>query len=92
MGGIVAIVAIVTPLVGLPWIILHYMTQWKKAASITREDENLLDELHDLARRLDDRLHTIERIVAADNPNWRLKDTDSLLDRIEDDRRRRSEV
>jgi len=49
MGEIVAIVGIVTPLVGLPWIILHYVTQWKKAASITREDENLLDELHELA-------------------------------------------
>lgn len=92
MGEIVAIVGIVTPLVGLPWIILHYVTQWKKAASITREDENLLDELHELARRLDDRLHTIERIVAADNPNWRLKDTDFVLDRIEDDRRRRNEI
>lgn len=88
MEGIVTVVAIVTPIIGLPWLILHYVTQWKKAASITREDENLLDELHDLARRLDDRLHSIERIVAADNPNWRLRDTTSLMDQIDDSRRR----
>jgi len=57
--------------IGLPWIIFHYITKWKSAASITTEDENLLDELHDLARRLDDRMCTIERIVQAENPNWR---------------------
>ncbi|MFD1611260.1 envelope stress response membrane protein PspB [Sphingomonas tabacisoli] len=54
--------------IGLPWIILHYITQWKKSGSISREDENLLDELYETARRLDDRLHSIERIIAADHP------------------------
>jgi phage shock protein B len=57
--------------VGLPWIILHHITKWKTAATLTREDENLLDELHDMARRLDDRMDTVERIIAADNPNWK---------------------
>jgi phage shock protein B len=57
--------------IGLPWIMFHYVTQWKRARGLSIEDENLLDELHDLARKLDDRLQTIERIVAADNPNWR---------------------
>lgn len=57
--------------IGLPWIVLHYVTQWRRARGLSIEDENLLDGLHDLARRLDERLATIERIVAADNPNWR---------------------
>lgn len=57
--------------IGLPWLILHHITKWKTAATLTREDENLLDELHDTARRLDDRMDTIERIIAADNPNWK---------------------
>lgn len=56
--------------IGLPWLILHYSTQWKRAGSMTREDEDLLDELYDAARRLDDRMNTIERIMAADNPDW----------------------
>jgi phage shock protein B len=54
--------------IGLPWIILHYVTQWKKSSGISRADENLLDELYETARRLDDRLHSIERIIAADHP------------------------
>jgi len=57
--------------IGLPWLIFHYVTQWKKGASISVEDENLLDELHSLARRLEDRMNTIERIVAADSPSFR---------------------
>jgi phage shock protein B len=57
--------------IGLPWLILHYVTRWKTAATLTTGDERLLEELHDLARRLDERLGTVERIVTADNPNWR---------------------
>lgn len=57
--------------IGLPWIIFHYVTKWKTSATLTREDENLLDDLHETARRLDDRLATIERIMTADNPNWK---------------------
>lgn len=56
---------------GMPWIIFHYITKWKHAPKITREDENLLDEMYNLARRLEDRVMTVERIVAADHPEFR---------------------
>ncbi|PAX09621.1 envelope stress response membrane protein PspB [Sphingomonas lenta] len=57
--------------VGLPWVILHYVTKWKQAPRITDEDERLLDEMYTLARRLEERLNTVERIVAADNPDFK---------------------
>lgn len=57
--------------IGMPWIFLHYLTQWKQAKTLTREDEMLLDDMHDTARRLEDRVKTIERIIAADNPLWK---------------------
>lgn len=57
--------------IGMPWLIFHYVTKWKQAPKITDEDEKLLDELHLLARRLEERLQTVERIVAADNPDFR---------------------
>lgn len=57
--------------IGLPWILLHYSSQWRKAKGISIEDEKLLDDLHDTARRLDSRLDSIERIIAADNPDWK---------------------
>ena len=57
--------------IGLPWLFFHYITQWKRSGGLSIEDENLLDELHETARRLDDRLATIERIIAADDPTFR---------------------
>ena len=70
--------------IALPWIILHYVSKWKSAATLTTEDENLLDELHELARRLDDRMCTIERIVQAENPNWRQIGCDPVETLLED--------
>ena len=67
---LVPIIVIPTIFIGLPWLIFHYVTQWKRSGSLSMQDENLLDELHDLARRLDDRLGTIERIIAADDPGF----------------------
>jgi phage shock protein B len=68
---IIPVIAIVTLFIGLPWLIFHYITKWKTAATLSGGDEKLLDDLHDAARRLDDRLNTIERIMTAENPNWR---------------------
>jgi len=65
------IFAIVAIFVGLPWLILHYMTKWKTAATITTDDEVLLDELYNLAKRLDERMDTVERLVAVDNPEFK---------------------
>jgi phage shock protein B len=70
--------------IGLPWLIFHYVTKWKTQASLTTEDENLLDELHDLARRLEERLITVERIMTAENPNWRSLSADPASIGIED--------
>lgn len=68
MEEVIIIPAIV---IGLPWLILHYITRWKTAATITTDDEVLLDELYHLAKRLDDRMDTVERLVAADNADFR---------------------
>ena len=57
--------------IALPWLIFHYITKWKTAKTLTGADEQLLDDLHDAARRLDDRLCSIERIMTAENPDWR---------------------
>jgi phage shock protein B len=57
--------------IGLPWLVFHYITKWKQAKTLTVGDEQLLDDLHEMARRLDDRMCTIERIMTAENPAWR---------------------
>ena len=65
------ILGITVPLLALPWLIFHYVTKWKQAPKITQQDERLLDEMHHLSRRLEERLNTVERIIAADHPDWR---------------------
>lgn len=67
---IVAPIVVAILFLGLPWLILHHVTKWKTAATLTNDDERMLGDMHDLARRLEDRLDTVERLVAADNPDW----------------------
>jgi phage shock protein B len=68
---IVPIIVVGMLFIGLPWLVFHYITKWKQAPRITDEDEKLLDDLYHAARRLEDRLQTVERIIAADNPDYR---------------------
>lgn len=56
--------------IGLPWLILHYVTKWKTAPTLTMDDEAMLEELYQLARRLDERMDTVERLVGSDHPDF----------------------
>lgn len=76
------VIAVVAIFVGLPWVILHYMTKWKTAATITNDDEVMLEELYQLAKRLDERMDTVERLVASDHEDF--KPARLLADREED--------
>ena len=65
-----AVIIVPAIFIGLPWIIFHYITKWKTAATLTSDDETLLEELYQLAKRLDERMDTVERLVASDNPEF----------------------
>jgi phage shock protein B len=65
------IFAVVAIFIALPWIVLHYITRWKTAATITTDDEVLLEELYQLAKRLDERMDTVERLVASDSSDFK---------------------
>ena len=56
--------------IGLPWLIFHYVTKWKTAATLTNDDERVLEEMNALSRRLEERLETVERLTAQENPEW----------------------
>ncbi len=85
--ALLALIVIGSIFVGFPWVVLHYITRWKTAATLTSGDEALLDELYQLARRLDERMDTVERLVAADNPEFR--PTRVLADRESDNEKLR---
>ncbi|AKS42375.1 envelope stress response membrane protein PspB [Wenzhouxiangella marina] len=64
---LIVFVAVVAPI----WLILHYATRNSASRRISSKDEALLEDLNDNARRLEDRIHTLERILDADSPEWR---------------------
>ena len=71
MEDVPAVLAVAAIFLGLPWMIFHYITKWKTAATLTTDDEHMLEELNRIARRLDERMDTVERLVAADNPEFK---------------------
>ena len=56
---------------GMPMVVMHYALQLKRTRSLSEEDEQLMDALQEKARKLEARLHSVERILDAENPHWR---------------------
>jgi phage shock protein B len=50
------------------WIIAHYVTRWRMAKSLSPEDEKQFGDLWQVAERMEERMHTIERILDREMP------------------------
>ncbi len=68
-GIIVAIVAIV--FVGMPAVVLHFITEWKKTNSLSSDDERLIEDLWKTAQKLEKRVESLETILDQEAPDWR---------------------
>jgi phage shock protein B len=64
---IVVFLVIVAPI----WLILHYATRNSASKRLSTKDESLLEDLHESARRMEERIQSLERILDADTPEWR---------------------
>ena len=53
------------------WIIVHYATRWRTSKAISSADETLLSDLWDTARKMEDRIRNLERILDEEAPQWR---------------------
>ena len=53
------------------WIVAHYATRWRTARMLSRDHERILAELHDSARRMEERMDSLERILDFEAPGWR---------------------
>lgn len=72
-GGevLVGILAVLVLFIGLPWLVLHYITQWRKTGSLTPDDEHMLEDVWRSARRMERRIEALEAILDAEAPDWR---------------------
>ncbi len=65
----IVFIAIPAPL----FIILHFITKWKQSREISGGDEKMLEDMWLLARRLEERLESLETILDSELPDWRRK-------------------
>jgi phage shock protein B len=57
--------------IGLPWLVLHYVTQWRKAGSLRPGDEHMLEDLWRSSKTMERRIEALESILDAEAPGWR---------------------
>ena len=65
----VLFMVIVAPL----WLIFHYVTVWKTQRNAGRADQGALNAMSDTARRLENRVAALEKLLDAEAPGWRSK-------------------
>jgi len=72
MSDVLALIVVLFFVVCIPLIIvLHYVTKWKQRREFSVDDEQMLEDLWDLAQRVEDRIDALERILDSDERDWR---------------------
>ena len=64
---VIVFLVIVAPI----WLVLHYVTRWRSTRTLSREDERMLVDLWESAKRMELRIQTLEKILDAEAPQWR---------------------
>jgi phage shock protein B len=57
------LVILFTTVVAPLWIIFHYLSKWRMSRGLAAQDEKLLTDLWDSARRMEERLANLERAL-----------------------------
>jgi phage shock protein B len=60
---VLVFVAVILPM----WMFLHYGSRWRASRGLAAQDEKLLTDLWDAARRMEERLDNLERALGPDN-------------------------
>ena len=69
MAGVMGVLfmVIVLPMV----IIFHYVTKWKQTKTISREDEQMLEDLWENAEKMQSRINALETILDKTTSDWK---------------------
>lgn len=74
----IALFVVAILFIGLPWLILHYVTQWRKSGSLKPDDEHMLEDVWKSAKRMERRIDALEAILDAETPGWRKRHGEDL--------------
>jgi phage shock protein B len=61
--------SVVVPLV----VVLHYVTKWKDAKGLSREDEKMIEDIWESAQKMESRINALETILDERTDDWRKK-------------------
>lgn len=75
--GIIALGIVGIIFIGLPWIILHYISKSRSSRNLTEDDERMLEDLWRSARTMERRIETLERLLEPDAQPIRPRPTQS---------------
>jgi len=64
---LIVFLAVVVPI----WLFFHYFFKSKSSRSLSTDDERMLEDVWENTRKMEDRIHTLERILDATDPDWR---------------------
>jgi len=73
MGDFTGIFAIFCVFVAPLWLIMHYTSVRRRSQGLTREDEQMLSDLWQLANKMESRVKSLETILDSHAPGWRDK-------------------
>jgi phage shock protein B len=65
----IVLVAFVLPL----WLVLHYVTVWRQQKRSGGINDKTVGDIEVIARRLEDRIASLERVLDVEDPAWREK-------------------
>ena len=68
---IVPISAILTLFLFLPWMIFHYVSQARQARQLDEEHQEVFESAVHRVELMEERIHTLERILDTEVPDWR---------------------
>lgn len=71
MDHFVAISVVFMIFVALPGIIFNYLAKTRSSNMLTREDERMLADLWQMAKKMEDRIQSLETILNSQTPGWR---------------------
>jgi phage shock protein B len=66
---VIIMVSVVLPLV----VVLHYVTKWKDAKGLSREDEKMIEDVWASAQKMESRINALETILDERAEDWRKK-------------------
>jgi phage shock protein B len=72
LGGQIFVLGILFLTIVAPiWIVFHYLTRWRASRRLSTDDERALGEMGETARRMEERIAALERLLDAEAPGWR---------------------